>query len=115
MHTLHFLVLLRFAKGEIIMAKLESKFQKELMDEIRELYPGCVVIKNDSSYIQGFPDWTILYNDKWAVLEAKRERKAKKQPNQEYYVEKLGRMSFSAFVYPENKDDILSGLAKVFK
>lgn len=97
------------------MSKLESKFQKELMDEIREQYPGCVILKNDSSYIQGFPDWTILYKDRWAVLEAKRERGAKKQPNQEYYVDKLDKMSFSRFVYPENKDEVLEDLARVFK
>lgn len=92
------------------MAKLESKFQKELMDEIRELYPGCVIVKNDSSYIQGFPDWTIFYQDKYAILEAKREEKAKHQPNQDHYVEKLDRMSFSRFVYPENKDEVLREL-----
>ena len=97
------------------MSKLESKFQKELMDEIRERYPGCVILKNDSSYIQGFPDWTILYKDRWAVLEAKRERGAKKQPNQEYYVDKLNDMSFSRFVYPENKDEVLEDLERVFK
>lgn len=97
------------------MSKLESKFQKELMDEIREQYPGCVILKNDSSYIQGFPDWTILYEDRWAVLEAKRERGAKKQPNQEYYVDKLDKMSFSRFVYPENKDEVLEDLERVFK
>jgi len=97
------------------MSKLESKFQKELMDEIRERYPGCVILKNDSSYIQGFPDWTILYKDRWAVLEAKRDRGAKKQPNQEYYVNKLDEMSFSSFVYPENKDEVLEDLERVFK
>ena len=97
------------------MAKLEKHFQKDLMDEIRDLYPGCVIIKNDSSYIQGFPDWTILYEDKWAVLEAKREENAKKQPNQDYYVDKLNRMSFSRFVYPENREEVLKGLAKIFK
>ena len=97
------------------MAKRESKFQKELMDEIRALYPGCVIVKNDSGYIQGFPDWTILYEDKWAVLECKREKNADKQPNQEYYVEKLDNMSFSRFVYPENKEEVLDALQRTFK
>lgn len=96
------------------MAKLESKFQKELMDEIRERYPGCAILKNDSSYIQGFPDWTILYGDKWAVLECKREKNAAHQPNQDYYVEQLDNMSFSRFVYPENKDEVLRDLHQVF-
>lgn len=96
------------------MAKLESKFQKELMDEIRKQYPGCVILKNDSSYIQGFPDWTILYKNKWAVLEAKRSRTADKQPNQPYYVDKLNGMSYSRFVYPENKDEVLQELQQIF-
>lgn len=96
------------------MAKLESGFQKDLMDEIRKRYPGCLIMKNDSSYIQGIPDWTILYEDKWAVLEAKKDKNAKKQPNQPYYVEKLNEMSYSSFVYPENKDQVLSELALIF-
>lgn len=97
------------------MAKIESEFQKDLMDEIRKQYPGCVIMKNDSSYIQGIPDWTILYKDKWVVLEAKRERNAERQPNQEYYVDKLNYMSYSNFVYPENKDKVLRDIAKIFK
>lgn len=92
------------------MAKLESKFQKELMDEIRDRYPGCVIIKNDSGYIQGFPDWSIFYQDKWAILECKKEKNAKKQPNQEHYVEQLNSMSFSRFVYPENRERVLKDL-----
>lgn len=97
------------------MGKLESKFQKDLMDEIKKEFPGCLVMKNDSAYIQGIPDWTILYKDKWAVLEAKREANANKQPNQDYYVEKLNDMSYSRFVYPENKDEVINELRKFFK
>lgn len=96
------------------MAKLESKFQKELIDEIRELYPDSVILKNDSSYMQGFPDWSIFHKDKWAVLEVKRSANAVKQPNQEYYVNKCNGMSFSRFVYPENKDDVLKELQEFF-
>jgi hypothetical protein len=96
------------------MAKLESKFQKELMDEIKELYPGCVVLKNDSSYIQGFPDWTIFYKNKWACLECKQSKNARKRPNQDYYVDKLNHMSYSNFVYPENKEEVLNDLHKLF-
>ena len=98
------------------MAKLESKFQKELIDEVKERYPGCIALKNDSSYMQGFPDWTILYKDKWAVLEVKKERGAHKQPNQEYYVNKLNEMGgFSRFVFPENKDEVLEDMDTLFK
>ena len=98
------------------MTKLESKFQKELIDEVKERYPGCVALKNDSGYIQGFPDWTILYKDKWAVLEVKKERGAHKQPNQEYYVNKLNEMGgFSRFIFPENKDEVLEDMDTLFK
>ena len=97
------------------MSKLESKFQKELMTEIQNLYPGCVILKNDPNYIQGFPDWTIFYKNKWAVLEAKRDKNARKQPNQDYYVDRLNNMSFSRFVYPENKDEVLRELEQVFE
>lgn len=96
------------------MGKLEKDFQKDLMDEIKRLYPGCVVLKNDAGYIQGFPDWTILYKDKWAVIEAKKDKNAKHQPNQDHYVDKLDNMSFSRFAYPENKDEVLRDLAQVF-
>lgn len=98
-----------------MMSKLESKFQKEFIDEVKARYPGCIALKNDSSYIQGFPDWTLLYEDKWAVLEMKRDRGAKKQPNQEYYVDVLDKMSFSRFVYPSNKDEVLDDLDILFK
>jgi hypothetical protein len=97
------------------VAKLESKFQKEFIDKVKERYPGSIALKNDSSYLQGFPDWTILYEDKWAVLEMKKDRGARKQPNQEYYVEKLNNMSFSRFVYPENADEVFEDLDTLFK
>ena len=96
------------------MGKLESKFQKDLIDQIKNEFPGCLAMKNDSGYIQGIPDWTILYKNKWAVLEAKREKDANKQPNQHYYVEKLNNMSYSRFVYPENKEEVIKELHEFF-
>jgi hypothetical protein len=97
------------------MGKLESKYQKEFIDKLKARYPGSIALKNDSSYIQGFPDWTILYKDKWAVLEMKKDRGASKQPNQEYYVDKLNKMSFSRFVFPENEDEVFQDLDILFK
>ena len=97
------------------MGKKESKFQKDLMDKIRAEYPGCIIMKNDSGYLQGIPDWTILYKDKWAVLECKRDEHAPAQPNQPYYVDLLNSMSYSKFVYPENEEEVLRGLQQTFK
>lgn len=96
------------------MGKLESKFQKDLTDRIKEEFPGCIVMKNDSSYIQGIPDWTILHKNKWAALETKKSEKAKARPNQPYYVEKLNDMSYSRFVYPENEEEVMDELHELF-
>lgn len=95
-------------------SKLERDFQSNLIREIKELFPGCIVMKNDPDYIQGIPDLTILYNDRWATLEVKREVKASRRPNQDYYVNTMNKMSFSRFVSPENKEEILCELQSAF-
>lgn len=92
----------------------ENKFQSNLKKEIKETFPNCIVTKLDSGDIQGIPDLLILYKNKWATLENKRCAKANKRPNQEYYVEKMNSMSFSRFVYPENKDDVMKDLKEYF-
>ena len=89
---------------------LESKFQANLIKEIKSMFPGCIVLKNDSSYMQGIPDLLILHKDKWASIEVKRSANASKQPNQEYYVGLMNKMSFSRFVCPENKEEVLRDL-----
>lgn len=94
---------------------LESKFQAKLIREIKENLPGCIVMKTDPNYIQGMPDLLILYKNKWASLENKRGVNAKKQPNQQYYVDKMNEMSFSRFICPENKEEVLSDLYKAFE
>lgn len=93
----------------------ENKFQAELIRELKEVFPGCIVVKNDPNYIQGFPDITIFYNKHWAVLECKRDKESPKQANQEYYVDKLNKMSYSRFIYPENKEEILNELQRSFQ
>lgn len=89
---------------------LERKFQADLIAELREMFPGCLVLKNDPNYRQGFPDLLILYNDRWAALEAKQSENAHVQPNQKWYIDILKRMSFAAFIYPENKETVLIDL-----
>lgn len=94
---------------------LESKFQANLIKEIKERYPGCIVLKNDSSYLQGVPDLSVFYKDKWCTLEVKKSVNASHQPNQDYYVNKMNEMSFSSFICPENKKDILDKLDQKFR
>ena len=93
--------------------RLESGCQGKLRDEIKNLLPGCMIFKMDQ--VKGIPDLLILYKDKWASLENKKSANAKRQPNQEYYVDKMNEMSFSRFIYPENKEEVLNDLYKAFK
>lgn len=93
---------------------LESKFQANLIKEIKDKFPGCVVMKNDSSYIQGIPDLLVLHKDKWAALEVKKSATASHQPNQDYYVDKMAAMSYATFIYPENKKEVLTELEQRF-
>ena len=93
----------------------ESKFQKRVIDELKVRFPDCIVMKTDSSYIQGIPDLIFLWNDKWASLEVKRCATATHQPNQDYWVEKMNNMSFSAFIFPENFEEVLNDLQRSFE
>ena len=94
-------------------SRLESGFQDKLIKELKELFPGCMVFKMDQ--IQGIPDLLILYKKHWAFLECKRGAGAKKQPNQEYYVDLLNKMSFSRFIHKENKEEVLRELQRSFQ
>lgn len=91
---------------------LESQYQAYLIKHLPKLLPGCVVVKNDSEYLQGVPDLLVLYNDRWAMLEVKRSAKDNHQPNQDYYVDLFGAMSFAAFIYPENEEQVLHDLQR---
>lgn len=93
---------------------LENVFQAKLIRELKDMFPGCIVMKNDASYIQGIPDLLVLHNNKWASLEVKKSATASRQPNQEYYVDKMDSMSFSRFIYPENYDEVLDELHLYF-
>lgn len=97
-----------------LMAK-ESAFQKGLINDLKKRFPGCMVLKNDPNYIQGIPDLLVLYEGRWAALECKKAKQASHQPNQDYYVERMNEMSFSRFVYPENKEIILDELQQSFQ
>lgn len=92
------------------MTGREAKFQGEFITHLQELYPEAIILKNDPNYRQGIPDVLMLLHDTWAAFELKTHRDAHLQPNQEYYVRLMDDMSFAAFVYPENKDDVLDAL-----
>lgn len=93
----------------------ENRFQANLIKELKAMFPGCIVIKNDPDYIQGIPDLTIFHGSHWATLECKRSMGASHQPNQDYYVNRMREMSYSSFICPENKKEVLDELQRSFE
>ena len=88
----------------------ENEYQAQLIKRIKERFPGCRVVHNDSSQQQGIPDLTIFFGPRYAMLEVKASEKAKKQPNQDYYVQKYSEQTFCSFIYPENEEEVLNAL-----
>ena len=91
----------------------ESTFQQGLIRELKEMFPDALIFKNESK--QGLPDLTILEGERWALLECKASADASHQPNQDYYVEKANGMSFSRFIFPENKQEVLDELQQALR
>jgi hypothetical protein len=93
----------------------ETAYQTELMKKIKALIPDSLVIRNDPRYIQGFPDLIVLYKNMWAALEVKVSSKASFQPNQQYFIKRLGAMSFASVINPDNEGEVLSELQRSFR
>lgn len=91
---------------------LESTIQSRIARKIRDRLHGSCVMINDGNYIQGFPDITVYYKDKFAMLEVKRTRNSEHQPNQDYYIDKFREHVFAEFIYPENEEEILSAMER---
>ena len=96
---------------------LERDYQAKLIKRLRTMFPGCVIQKLDTGYQQGIPDLLILWEHMWAILEVKKSEKDRRspEPNQEYFVDYLNEMSFSAFIYPENEEEVLRDLQQTFE
>ena len=94
---------------------LENRFKTKLVKEIKTRFPGSMVFHLDPNEMQGAPDLLVLYKDKWAALEGKKEEDASHRPNQDYYVDKMNQMSFARFIYPQNAKEVLNELEQSFK
>ena len=94
---------------------LERDYQRRLIKRIRERLPGCVVLKNDPDFLQGIPDLIVLLGDQWAMLEVKASGASAVRPNQAFWVEQFGEMSYAAFIYPEIEEDVLNELQQSFQ
>lgn len=92
----------------------ERRYQAELIRKLHAMFPGCSVMKNDPKWRQGVPDLLVLYGRTWAMLEVKMDANSAVQPNQEYYIDHYGAMSFAAFINPGNEKEVLSDLQQTF-
>lgn len=88
----------------------ERVFQKKVISALKNSFRDCLVLKTDSSYIQGCPDLLVLYKNKWAALEVKNSISASYQPNQKYYIDLMNSMSYAAVIHPDNIWDIMMDL-----
>lgn len=89
-------------------------YKAKLVVKLKEMFPGCQIFRNDpKDSHQGVPDLTIIYGDRWAMLEAKAAADSAVQPNQPHWVEHYNRLSFAAFIYPENEEEVLNALKQV--
>lgn len=93
-------------------AQLEADYQAGLVKRIERMFPGCFVRKPDIQ--QGWPDLLIIFENKWAMLEVKPYAGAAQQPNQDIWVAHFDNMSFAAFIYPENEEEVLHDLQQAF-
>lgn len=92
----------------------EGQYQSKLRKRIEEMFPGCMVFNTHTIHGQGYPDLLILWNDRWAALEVKMGPKSARQSNQDHYVDRFNQMSFAAYIYPENEEEVLSALQQAF-
>lgn len=93
----------------------EREYQRALCKRIKQRLPDAIILKNDSSYMQGIPDLLILHKERWAALEVKVDENAEHQANQDHYIDKMDNWSYAAFIYPQNEKEILDGMERSLK
>ena len=108
--------MLLHGQRRLLVLVLENKFQAELVADIHSRLPRSIVLKNDPNYIQGIPDLVVFNGKHYAILEVKRKYNAPHQPNQDYYIDYFDKWGvFSAFIFPENKEEILDAMERALQ
>ena len=92
---------------------LESKFKSDFKNDIRVRIPHVKMFE-PKTHTRGAPDLIILGPGCWAVVEFKRFEDADRQPGQEDTIDILGEMGFAYFAFPENAEEVLNGLERLF-
>jgi len=98
------------------MDRLESRFEKRCIEQLKALPKSWWPDKAPSGAIVGLPDRTGCINGRFISLEFKRNRTAATAELQKYNAIKIrhaGGRSF--FVYPENWEEIFNKLKELSK
>ncbi len=94
---------------------LESTFKKEFINRIKARLIGVDLdFINTKPYNRSTADLIILGIDVWAALDFKTSKKAKRQPNQKYHIDRMNRKGYASFVYPSNAEGVLDDLERLF-
>jgi hypothetical protein len=97
----------------------ESEFQTKVNRGLRAQYPDAHILKTDgpASGVQGFPDWAIVLPNATTVFyDAKVSANAKRQPNQDWYMDDLNSKGYLAmFVCPDNVDEFYKKVASYYE
>ena len=101
------------------MAKqLEAQFKKRFIDRFKNRMDELEIpleVEQQKSNRRSWLDTIFLGPCVWAMLEFKKDEDANHQPNQDYYVDKLNRMCYAAFVSPENEEMVFNEMEELFK
>lgn len=95
--------------------KLESTFEKEFCKALRQTLGERYTYTFKLTAAKGIPDRLILYKDKYALLEFKQYKNAKKQPGQETWVGHFDNLAYAAIVYPENAEKVMQDILNYFE
>ncbi len=95
----------------------EGRYKTQLTGRIEKRFGSrCLVVRLDAGLRQGVPDMLLLFEGGfWAALEGKTSETSPHQPNQPYYVDLMDKLSFAAFIYPENEEAVLNELEQEFE
>lgn len=97
----------------MLEATFKRRFKERLHTRMQELGVDIFIIDNKSNR-RSTLDTIVLGPQHWAALEFKRSKSASHRPNQDYYVDQWDQLGFASFVYPENEEEILNELEKLF-
>lgn len=96
---------------------LESAYKPQLMARIATRFARFGEVRfqhNDPNApeSQGIPDLTVFIGPTWSLLEVKRSEKSKKRPNQDWWIEHYGKITFTSLIHPQNEEEVLNALER---